>query len=83
MGQTALSGLNTAFNDWRIIAYVFSIGIAVCSIAALLILKEDPVFLFDVGRIDEAKRILEEVGRENGAKVNDIQLGMDRIDELF
>lgn len=63
MGQTALSGLNAVFNDWRIIAYVFSVGIALCSIAAMFVLKEDPVFLFDVGKIDEVKHVLEDLGR--------------------
>ena len=63
MGQTVLSGLNAVFEDWRTIASIFSVAIASCSIAALYIIKEDPVFLFDIGRIDEVKRILEEVGR--------------------
>lgn len=44
-----------------------------CSIAAFFVIKEDPAFLFDIGRIDDTKRILEEIGKENGAKWDVIQ----------
>jgi hypothetical protein len=52
-------------------------------VAALFVLKEDPVFLFDVGKISELKRVVGEVGRQNGASWEVIQRSMCRIDELF
>lgn len=51
VSHIAIAGLNAVFHDWHIIAYIYAFGIAVGSIAALLIVKEDPVYLFEFGRI--------------------------------
>jgi hypothetical protein len=62
LSQIIISGINYAFGDWRVIIYVCSVGIVGCSIASLFIIKEDPVFLFEFGRIAEAKRVIVEIG---------------------
>lgn len=63
LSQVIIAGINATFENWRAVAYVYSIGISLCSIAAFFILKEDPVFLFDVGRIDELKQVVAEIGK--------------------
>lgn len=51
LSQMSIAGLNNFFQDWKTIAYVYTIGIVSCSVLALIILKEDPIFLFDTGKL--------------------------------
>jgi tetrahydromethanopterin S-methyltransferase subunit B len=46
-----IAGINELFGSWRAIAYSYSLGLMFVSVAALIILKEDPVFLFDSGKL--------------------------------
>jgi hypothetical protein len=75
--------INAIFYDWRAVAYVYSMAILASTIAAFFILKEDPLFLFNTGKISEVKRIVEEIGRENGAEEQIIRQNVRKIDEIF
>ena len=46
-----IAGLNALFGNWRPIAYFYSVGLVIVSVAGLFLLKEDPVFLFDSGKL--------------------------------
>jgi uncharacterized membrane protein len=66
VSQMAIAGMNELFESWRAVAYSYVFGIVVLSIAAMFVIKEDPVFLFDSGLLKESKAVVEEVGVENG-----------------
>lgn len=53
----AISALNIIFKNWHAIAYVYAVGITICTVVSFFILKEDPVFLFEVGQIEETKKV--------------------------
>lgn len=44
------------------IYYTYASGFVILSVVCFILLKEDPIFLFDIGRIKEAKDIIEEIG---------------------
>jgi hypothetical protein len=75
--------VNEYFNNWRILECIYTVGLFACSIASFYILLEDPIFLFDMGRVEEAKRVIEQIGEENGVSFQENQENLKILDRLY
>jgi hypothetical protein len=78
-----IAGVNEYFNDWRILFYIYCCGMLLCTIASFYILWEDPIYLFDSGKLREAKHVIEAIGEENGVSFKDNQANLKSIDRIF
>jgi hypothetical protein len=83
LAQIAIAVVNEYFNNWRILYCIYTVGLCACSIASFYILLEDPIFLFDMGRVEEAKRVIEQIGDENRVSFEENQENLKVLDRLF
>ena len=51
LSYVVLAAINEFAHNWRVIYYTFASGFVVLSVVCFFLLKEDPIFLFDIGRI--------------------------------
>jgi hypothetical protein len=58
LGQILIAIVNEYFNNWRIFYCIYTVGLFACSIASFYILLEDPIYLFDMGRLEETKKVI-------------------------
>jgi hypothetical protein len=78
-----VSFVNEHFNNWRILYCIYTVGLLACSIVSFYILLEDPIFLFDMGRVEEAKGVIEQIGEENGVSFEENQENLKILDRLY
>lgn len=83
IGHIAIAGILEWTSSWRVIFAIYTCGILLCSLAAILLLREDPIYLFDVGKLGEAKRVIEELAVENGLSFEDSQKTGREVDFIF
>jgi hypothetical protein len=83
VGQILIGIVNEHFNNWRIFYCIYTVRLFACSIASFYILLEDPIFLFDMGRVEEAKRVIEQIGEENGVSFQENQENLKILDRLY
>lgn len=51
LSYVVLAAINEFAHNWRVIYYTFASGFVVLSVVCFFLLKEDPIFLFDIGHI--------------------------------
>jgi hypothetical protein len=51
--------MNELVGKWRVIAYLYSVGIVGISVAAFFILKEDPIYLANSLQVEAAKKVVQ------------------------
>jgi len=67
---------------WRVVATITAIPVAVTSIISICYLPESPHWLLSVGRMDEAKKVIEDAAAINGIVLSPFKFQIEHREQL-
>lgn len=81
-GQLSIAFISAYFPGWEAYQAINIVGFTLCAILAPLIVKDDPVYLYNNSQMDDLNHLVESVGRSNGATVQQMQLAVNELSRI-
>ncbi len=80
--QLSIAFLNNFFPTWHSYLAIYTVGLSVAALLAPFVLREDPVYLYNNGQMDDLYALVEGVGVMNGATVQQMQAASNELSRI-